>query len=62
MEKPTLSPNNKDACLAFYLQYLYQNWVEVVFTDESYFEIGPYTGNVLVECYSGQVKSTSHRI
>lgn len=39
-EKPTLSPKHKDARLALYLQYRYQNWAVVVFTDESYFETG----------------------
>ena len=39
-EKPTLSQKHKDARLAFCLQYRNQNWADIVFTDESYFETG----------------------
>jgi len=39
-EKPTLSPKQKASRLAFCLEYRYQNWEDVVFTDESYFETG----------------------
>lgn len=41
-EKPTLSPNlkHKAAQPEFSLEYRHQNWEEVVFTDESYFETG----------------------
>ena len=39
-EKPHLKPEHRAARLAFYLRYRYQNWQEVIFTDETYFEIG----------------------
>ena len=39
-EKPTLSQEQKEARLAFCLEYRYQDWREVIFTDESYFETG----------------------
>jgi len=39
-EKPTLSPKQKASRLAFCLEYRYQDWEDVVFTDDSYFETG----------------------
>jgi len=39
-EKPNLKPEHRDARLAFCLRYQYQNWQEVIFTDETYFETG----------------------
>ena len=39
-EKPMMSAKQKAARLAFCLQYQEQNWKEILFTDESYFETG----------------------
>jgi len=39
-EKPSLTPPQKAAWLAFCLQHRNTNWKEVIFTDKSYFETG----------------------
>ena len=39
-EKPTLSPEQKAARLAFCLRHRNTDWRDVIFTDESYFETG----------------------